>query len=321
MTDEPNHDVPAGAALDAVIRALRAAVSSVEAAVVRVSSGPAGSDTVGQVLELAGAPDLGDVVAHHNALTRAVAIVDQSGALPSREWDSVAALGDPLAVAVVRLRAHASGVLAAADAAEPDALAPERRLGETLQLLVLAEDSLNLWHRLRLDHLRAVDPGALPEAIGEARGLLVDHFEYDGELLRRARRVLAQSAEGTTFELVRRMSSTRTVKYLIELRQDLDDFRVACRADTAGWLDDEEPEVARALDEISSPVRVVGGAIGVSAKAFGDRAADVGTSGIERIGRGIAKVAESRQRHDTDDRDPDDRDPDSPEFVVPNDHA
>lgn len=311
MTDEPNPDIPAGEPVDAVVRALRAAVSSVEAAVARMSSGavgtgsnPAGSSAVEQVLELADAPGLGDVVAHHNALTRAVAIVDQAGALPTREWEAIADLGAPLATAVTRLRSRASVVLDSADAAEPGALDPGQRLGETLQLLVLVEDSLYLWHRLRLDNLRTDDPGALPGAIAEARGLLAEHFGHDGELLRRARRALARSAEGTAFELVRRLSSTRTVKGMLELRQDLDDFRGACRADAAGWLDDEDPAIAEALDEISSPVRIVGGALGVaiggSAKAFGDRAAGVGASGVERIGRGIAKVGEARHRHDAD---------------------
>ncbi len=316
---EPNPD-SAGAAspgaesrdsssLDAVVRALRGAVPSVEAAVARVYAGPAGadSDTVEQLLELAGAPGLGDVVAHHNALSRAVGIVDQTGALPPREWDAIAGLGAPLASAVTRLRTRAATVLDAADAAEPGALDPEQRLGETLQLLVLVEDCVNLWHRLRLDHLRTTDPEALPGAIGEARGLLADHFARDGELLRRARRALARSADGSALELVRRMSSARTVKNLIDLRQDLDDFRAACRADAAGWLDDEDPAVSAALEEISSPVRVVGGALGVaiggSAKAFGDRAAGVGASGVERIGRGFAKVTEARHRHEGDDAD------------------
>jgi len=303
MTDEPNPaapDVPpAGAgSLDAIVRALRAAVSSVEAAVARVTAGPAGtgSSTVEQLLELADAPALGDVVAHHNELTRAVAIVDQTGALPAREWDAVAGFGAPLATAVSRLRDHATAVLDAADAAEAGALDPAQRLGETLQLLVLVEDSLNLWHRLRLEHLRTTEPAALPEAIGQARGLLAEHLDRDGELLRRARRALARFAQGTTLELVKRLSSTRTVKNLVDLREDLDDFRAACRADAAGWLDDEDPAVAEALDEISRPVRIVGGAlgeaIGGSAKAIGDRAAGVGASGverIERIGRGIAR--------------------------------
>jgi hypothetical protein len=302
MTDEPNLDVPAGDRLDAVVRALRAAVSSVEAAVARMSAAPVGAESniVEQVLELAGAPDLGDVVARHNVLTRAVAIVDQTGGLPPREWEAVADLGAALAMAVMRLRSHATAILDAAAADEPDALRPEQRLGETLQLLVLVEDSLNLWHRLRLEHLRTTAPEALPDAIREARELLAEHLDRDGDLLRRARRELARFAGGTALEIVRRMSSARTKKNLLDLRQDLDDFRVACRADAAGWLDDEDPAVAEVLDEIASPVKFVGGAlgeaIGGSAKAFGDRAAGVGASGVERIGRGIAKVTESRER-------------------------
>ena len=49
---------------------------------------------------------------------------------------------------------------------------------------------------------------------------------------------------------------------LAGLRQDFDDFRWACRADEAGWLDDEDPLIAEALDSMSSPLKAVGGVLG-----------------------------------------------------------
>ena len=83
MTDEPNLEsgsaaAPRGDSLDTVVRALRAAVPSVEAAVARVYSSPVGTEshTVAELLAAAAVPDLGDVVATHNTLTRAVAIVE-----------------------------------------------------------------------------------------------------------------------------------------------------------------------------------------------------------------------------------------------------
>src|SRR5690606_29612721 len=66
----------------------------------------------------------------------------------------------------------------------------------------------------------------------------------------------------TPIEVVRRLSSGRTTKVLAGLRQDFDDFRWACRADEAGWLDDEDPVIAEALDSMSSPLKAVGGVLG-----------------------------------------------------------
>ncbi|MEE2061407.1 hypothetical protein [Rhodococcus artemisiae] len=282
MNDLPNPDVSGAIPADAIVRALAGVVGSVEAAIVRLRGDDAEPDTVEKVLAGAGAPDLGDVVAHHNALTRAIAIVDHRGALPEEEWITVAELGPLLSSVVQRLRAYAFEILGPV---EPEitvsahvalllTMADDGRFGETLQLLVLVEDATTMWQRLRIERARTAEADERSEVLSAARVLLTEHFEQDGELLRRGRRALARVAEGTPLEVVRRLSSPRTMRTLARLREDLEDFRSACRADAAGWLVDEDPEIADALDSIDSPLKSVGGV----------------------LGRGLAKVSDARHR-------------------------
>ncbi len=116
MNDLPNPDVSGAIPADAIVRALAGVVGSVEAAIVRLGGDDAEPDTVDKILAAAGAPDLGDVVAHHNTLTRAIAIVDHRGSLPEEEWGTIAELGPLLSVVVQRLRAYAVALL---DPVEP----------------------------------------------------------------------------------------------------------------------------------------------------------------------------------------------------------
>lgn len=270
MTDAPNPDTTS-ATVDTVVRALRGAVASVEASIVRLEGDDAPPGMVARVLDLAGAPPVsysaGDIVATHNALTRAAGIVDHSGTVPDGDWVPLASLGPEASRAVAALRAHAAAAL---DSLDTDTAAGEHverlqtitveeYLGETLHLLVLLEACLFLWHRVKIAW---VDRDGQRDALSAARSALAEHFDQDAVVLRRGRAALARLAEGTPIEVVRRLSSTRTTRVLAGLRADLDDVRWAFRADEAGWLDGEDPVVAEALDHIDSPLKTVGGVLG-----------------------------------------------------------
>lgn len=289
MTDTPNPEMPVAATADAVGRALRGAVASVEASIVRLEGDDAPAGVVPHVLDLAGTappscPD-GDIVAAHNALTRAAGIVDHRGTLPDGEWSPLAPLGPELTRVAAALRAHAAASLDGLDAEtavgehmeQLQKIAVDAALGETLQLLVLVEACLFLWHRV---HIALADGSGEPDALGAAREALAAHFDADAAVLRRSRAALARLAEGTPIEVVRRLSSTRAKRVFAGLRQDLDDVRWAFRADDAGWLDGEDPAVAEALDAIDSPLKAVGEALG------------------EAFERGRARVAETWARDD-----------------------
>ncbi|AXY51333.1 hypothetical protein QM787_04725 [Rhodococcus ruber] len=322
MTDDVHLEEP-GPADDAVARALRAAIVSVEAAVARVH------ELSAEILELVGAPDGGDAVDHHNALTRVAGILDGTGRLRAADWESVRGLGDVLADRAERLHAHAGRLL---DGLAVDAPAQDRvaclqqavatdRLGETLQLLVLVEDSLNLWQRLRLEQVRTTEPDRLEHERAAIGTSLAGRVERDVALLLRARARLASYAGLTPFELVRWLSSARVKRDIARFRTDLDDVAAAFGSAAQRALEAEDPAVAENLVELGKPVRAAGGALGESARTLGDsartlgdsartlgdsartlggRAVGAGTTGVGKLGRGLHRVAEPRRRPDGD---------------------
>lgn len=297
MADDAHIEEP-GPADEAVARALRDAIVSVEAAVARVHEFSA------EIFELVGAPGGGDAVDHHNALTRVAGLLDATGQLRATDWESVRGLGEILADRAGRLRAHTGEVLdgLAADAPAQDRVAclqqavETDRLGETLQLLVLVEDSLNLWQRLRLARIRTTEPDRLEHECAAIGTTLAGRVERDVGLLLRARARLASYAALKPFELVRWLSTARVKKDIARLRADLDDVAAALGSAAERALEAEDPSVAENLAELGNPVRAVGGALGDSARTLGGRAVGAGSTGVGKLGRGLHRVAEPRRR-------------------------
>ena len=113
-------------------------------------------------------------------LTVARAIIDQ---LPG---ESLIYVGDtknspygPLPIAQVR--ANALGVM-------------DELVDAGVKLLVIAEQSLYLWQRLRIERVRRTEPEHLEPVVESARTILAQHVERDGELLAHARAELAAYA-------------------------------------------------------------------------------------------------------------------------------
>jgi hypothetical protein len=99
-----------------------------------------------------------DVLGTHLSIRRATDFLDKDGVLPDADWEALASLGPALNVTVEQLRNHVSRIL---DSFDPDLPVQDRatklcaavegkQLGETLSLLVVAEDSLYRWQLLRL---------------------------------------------------------------------------------------------------------------------------------------------------------------------------
>jgi hypothetical protein len=124
--------------------ALKAAIADVEEAVRRVEG------KVESILNLAQASRAGDVLGNHLSIRRATDFLDKHGTLPTADWEALASLGPALNVTVEQLRNHVGRILASFDpdlpvqdrAATLCAAVEEKQLGETLSLLVVAEDSL-----------------------------------------------------------------------------------------------------------------------------------------------------------------------------------
>ncbi|WP_261769013.1 MULTISPECIES: hypothetical protein [unclassified Rhodococcus (in: high G+C Gram-positive bacteria)] len=281
-----------GLQLLAVQIALQTAVQSVSDAVERVQG------TVDKILVLAEASRIGDVVGNHAALSRIAQVHSETGALPTADWESIASLGPALEVGIERLREHAKRTVAGFDAQKPvqdrasylKNAVEDKRLGETLQLLVIAEQSLYLWQKMRIERVRATEPEHLETVVNSARELLLGHFERDGDLLVQARGALASYAAIKPLEIVRWMSANDLKRDMTSLRQDLDDFANARGSQVAGWIEHEDPSVSDALAEVGNRAKAVGGA----AVAIGGKAVDAGASGLGWVGRNLQKVSSKR---------------------------
>lgn len=245
--------------------ALKAAIAEVEEAVRRVEG------KVEEVLQLAEASRAGDVLGTHLTLRRAVEFLEKHGSLPDADWDAVAGLGPTLNVTVEQLRGHVTRVLDSFDKELPvqdraDKLrraVDGNRLGETLSLLVVAEESLYKWQRLRLARVEATEPQHLQRVIDDARELLTHQLAEDGNLYRSAKELLdhfakPEAIEGFRFFSVRELSKQRS-----KLREELDRFAEARRHQVEEWEAVDTPSV---LDAASA---VVDAAMGSASKALG----------------------------------------------------
>jgi hypothetical protein len=129
----------------AVQLALKTAIAEVEVSVQRVEG------KVEEVLRLAHANRSGDVLGDRITIDRMAAYLDKHGSLSDADWDSIAGIGPALNRTVEQLRHHADRTLRSFDPTKP---IQERasfivnavdgdQLGETLNLLVVAQESLS----------------------------------------------------------------------------------------------------------------------------------------------------------------------------------
>ena len=229
----------------AVQLALTSAIAQVEDAVRRVA------DKVELVLEVARAQRAGDVLGNNLTISRMVESLERYGSLPDAYWDSVAVLGPALNVTVEQLRNHVRRILASFDDDLPVQQRAEKlrnaindnRLGDTLSLLVIAEESLHKWQRLNLARVESTQPEQLLRAIDETRELVEHHLREDVDIYRNAKEILDQfgkskAIDGFRFNSVRELATQR-----LALRDELDNFAKARHHQVEAWEDFHIPSV------------------------------------------------------------------------------
>jgi hypothetical protein len=245
------------AQLIAVQLALKSAVAQVEDAVRRVE------DKVESVLEVARAQRAGDVLGNNLTISRMVDSLDKYGSLPHAYWDSVAALGPALNVTVEQLRNHVSRIMASFDhtlgvqqrAGKLRNAIDDNRLGDTLSLLVITEESLHKWQRLNLARIESTQPEQLLRAIDEARELVDHHLRKDLHIYQNAKEILdrfasTQAIDGFRFWAVRELAKQRCA-----LRDELDHFAMARQHQVEAWEDFHIPSL---LDAALATIEAVG---------------------------------------------------------------
>jgi hypothetical protein len=184
--------------------------------------------------------------------------LDRTGVLPATDWESVASLGLDLMIVVERLRAHVERTLDDFDASKPvqeraevlKRAVEEKSLGETLNLLVLAEESLNNWQRLRIARVQAVEPEYREQVLDDAFDLLATQVALDGKLYRRAAEVLETYRHTNAIDGFRIWSVRDLAKHSKSLKGDLDAFARARRHQLAEWQELDTPSVGDAASRV-----------------------------------------------------------------------
>jgi hypothetical protein len=274
--------------------ALRSAIKGVEKAVQRVEG------KVDRLVALANAEMVAGVVGHHGVLAEYVDRMDRTGALPAVDWDSVATLGPELGKGVEQLRRFAVNIVQSLDGATDAHERSEQlrqavgdnRLGEVLQLLVVAEDSLYLWQRLRIQRAATSDPEHLEHITTSAKDQLAGDLKADADLNEALRRMLTEYSVLRPLEVHRRWSRTRLERQLRELQADLDEFVEARRIQIAAWPDITQPTLRDAGQELQRRAIEAGHAAqdaGVSVVEFSTkqarRAQRAVVDGVRKLGR------------------------------------
>ncbi len=276
----------------AVQVALASAIASVEKSVARVEG------KVERVLMLAEASRAGDVRGHYVVLSRLTAQLDERQILTNTDWESVASLGPKLVVTIERLREHAKRTLGGFDSTKPvheraDYLRKaldDNRLGETLHLLVVSEQSLYLWQRLRIARVQATEANHLQMVLDDARRLLEDNADQDGALLHHAREHLSEFTRMNRLDGFRWGATHNLSHDIVKLRDDLEGFAEARGRQITEWVAVEKPSIADAFAEVGSRALSVGGSAAAGAgRALGAGLAGAG-AGLGFVGRGVGQL-------------------------------
>lgn len=271
----------------AVQMALKMAIAEVNESIKRVEG------KVESVLKLAEADRIGDVRGQYATVARMTENLDRTGVLPATDWDSVAPLGPELMIVIEKLRAHVERTLD--DFNEPKPVqeraeilkkaVEEKSLGETLNLLVLAEESLNNWQRLRIARVQDVEPEHQQHVLEDAFDLLATQVASDGALYRRATEVLETYRHTNAIDGFRFWSVRDLAKHSKSLKDDLDAFAHARRNQLEEWQELDTPTVGDAASRVYEV-----------ASDHTDRALDAAGEGISKAYNFLSREGSKKAR-------------------------
>ncbi|MFD0449693.1 hypothetical protein ACFQZK_01330, partial [Rhodococcus aetherivorans] len=200
-------------------------------------------DSVDEILRLASAQRLGDVYGHHRLLTRRVHALTDGDALTATDWSSIRrARGRPRgrrrtpAVPRPETARHARGRrLPGARADQLADVLHKGRLLETLQLLIVAQQSLFLWQRLRLVQVQTIEPQHLQQTIASARATLSEQYTADTDLAARLRQILDRHAVLSPGEAHHKLAGRALTKHRDGLAAMVEAFIAARNLQIEQW--------------------------------------------------------------------------------------
>ena len=175
-----------------------------------------------------------------------VTYLERHGRLTDADWNAVAGVGHAVARTVEQLRNHVTLTLKGFD---PEAdihsrshivrlAVDEKLLGETLALLIVAEDLLYKWQRLRIARVEVAEPEHLKHVIEDARELVVHQLKEDAALYQKAKESLEKMKKteaidglwGLWYESVSNLGRDTD-----KLRRHLDQFAKARGVQVSEW--------------------------------------------------------------------------------------
>ena len=272
--------------------ALRMAIAETSELIARVEG------KVDALLALAHAEWTGNVLGLHQTLSDYCDVLDESGVVTTSDWNSISSTGPQLAIMVNRLRRHVveslvelspeDGVGDRADAMSN--LLDSARIDETLSLLVIVEDALFKFQRLRVAHVMRTEPEFLEATVDSARRILAEYAKLDEELFQSATRLVDAASEVKPLEIHRILAVSSLAKSSGRLKVVLDTFADSRRLQGAEWADSDLPQVRDAVAEMRRRAQLAGGEV----KALGSRAVDRGYSRIDAVGRAMQAAAQRR---------------------------
>ena len=262
-----------------VISALESMIEPLQQSLDRIE------DMTADILRLADAERTGDVFGRRRVLRRLTGELDNGAVLTETDWDSVSGLGPDLEIGVERLRHYSTRLLldlraevAADDRADRLAKAVQKdRLGETLQLLLIAQESLFLWQRIRVERVELREGDHLPQVLESAKATLREHLAADVALVADLRSTLDTYGTLRVSEFHRKLSARRLKKNLTPLRADIDSFVTNRALQVAQWNEPKNPGVLDALRAL---------------KVAGENAVD---ASVETVGKAAELVQRSTE--------------------------
>lgn len=220
---------------------------------------------VQELLRQSEADKLGDIYGRNKVLRRVIRGLNRGESLSTADWDGLASMGPDLQIGTEKLRSYLEVCLRDLDyGASPTKRVKQLqkfmesgRFLDHLRLLVVAEESLALYHRIRLERVRRTEPEAIAQTVRSVQLVLESNVEDDMSVARQLSRMLSEfavlrPAEGLDVFNRRRMD---------KLRGRLDDAAREFVQHRAGQAEDWSlTESARVKDAFNHYLGVLNGA-------------------------------------------------------------
>lgn len=200
-------------------------------------------ENIQELLKQSEADRLGDIYGRNKVLRRVIRGLDQGAPLTSADWDALASMGPDLQIGTERLRHYLKVSFhdldyAAAPAKRAKQLQQFMESGcfvDQLKLLVVAEESLALYHRIRLERVRQTEPEAIAQTVSSIQHVLESNIEEDMALATQLNEVIEdfavlRPAEGLGIRVRGKLEKLR-----VELKESSDAFVRHRAGQVADW--------------------------------------------------------------------------------------